>query len=101
MLKHRYTSLPVVNRDGEFVGVVHLPDVLGKRGAVSMYVKAVSSYVRPDSTLYDAWEVMSREGATWVPVVKDGELIGILTMESMRRAYDLWIRSIRTKPIDS
>lgn len=39
---------------------------------------------------------MSREGTTWVPVVKDGELIGILTMESMRRAYDLWIRSIRT-----
>lgn len=96
MLKHRYTSLPVVNCDGEFVGVVHLPDVLGKRGAVSMYVKAVGSYVRPDSTLYDAWEVVSREGTTWVPVVKDGKLIGILTMESMRRAYDLWIRSIRT-----
>jgi CIC family chloride channel protein len=96
MLQHRYASLPVVNRNGEFVGVVHLPDVLGKRGAVSMYVKAVSSYVRPDSTLYDAWEVMSREGTTWVPVVKDGKLIGILTMESMRRAYDLWIRSIRT-----
>jgi CIC family chloride channel protein len=96
MLQRRYTSLPVVNRDGEFVGVVHLPDVLGKRGAVSMYVKAVSSYVQPDSTLYDAWEVMSREGTTWVPVVKDGKLIGILTMESMRRAYDLWIRSIRT-----
>ena len=96
MLQHRYASLPVVNRDGEFVGVVHLLDVLGKRGAVSMYVKAVNAYVRPDSTLYDAWEVMSREGTTWVPVVKDGKLIGILTMESMRRAYDLWIRSIRT-----
>ena len=47
-------------------------------------------------TLYDAWEVMSREGTAWVPVVKDGELIGILTMECKRRAYDLWIRSIRT-----
>jgi CBS domain containing-hemolysin-like protein len=43
VLKHRYTSLPVVNRDGEFVGVVHLPDVLGKRGAVSMYVKAMAA----------------------------------------------------------
>jgi len=55
---------------------VHLPDVLGKRGAVSMYVKAVGSYVQPDSTLYDAWEVMSREGTTWVPVVKDGNSSG-------------------------
>jgi CBS domain pair. len=52
---------------------------------VGMYVKATGGYVRLDSTLYDAWEVMSREGTTWVPVVEDVRLIGILTMESMRR----------------
>jgi CIC family chloride channel protein len=96
MLQHRYTSLPVVNHDGNLVGVVHLLDVLGKRGAIGMYVKAVGSYVQPDSTLYDAWEVMSREGTTWVPVVKSGKLIGVLTMESMRRAYDLRISSAKS-----
>jgi Chloride channel protein EriC len=95
MLQHRYTSLPVVNHNGELVGVVHLTDILGKRGVVGMYVKATGGYVRLDSTLYDAWEVMSREGTTWVPVVEDVRLIGILTMESMRRAYDLKIRSIK------
>jgi CBS domain-containing protein len=67
MLQRRYASLPVVNRDGELVGVVHLLDVLGKRGAVSLYVKVMGSYVRPDSALYDAWEAMSREGTTWMP----------------------------------
>ncbi|MFP3302955.1 MAG: chloride channel protein [Caldivirga sp.] len=95
MLQHRYTSLPVVNHNGELVGVVHLTDILGKRGVVGMYVKATGGYVRLDSTLYDAWEVMSREGTTWVPVVENERLIGILTMESMRRAYDLKIRSIK------
>jgi CIC family chloride channel protein len=96
MLQHHYTSLPVVNYNGDLVGVVYLLDILGKTGAVGLYVKALSGYVQPDSTLYDAWEIMSRENLTWVPVVKNEKIIGILTMESMRRAYDLKIRSARS-----
>jgi len=96
MLQHHYTSLPVVNYNGDLIGVVYLLDILGKTGAVGLYVKALSGYVQPDSTLYDAWEIMSRENLTWVPVVKNEKIIGILTMESMRRAYDLKIRSARS-----
>jgi len=38
---------------------------------------------------------MSREGINWVPVVSnDGRLLGILTMESMRRVYESRVKSL-------
>ena len=66
MLQHRYASLPVVDGNGKLIGIVHLMDVLGRRGLVRDYVRPIN-YVNPDSTLYEAWELMSREGINWAP----------------------------------
>ncbi len=88
MLRYRYTALPVVDSEGRFIGVVNLYDMGGggRGGRVRDYVKPMR-YVTPESTLYDALGVMSESGTTWVPVVNNGEFLGILTMESMNKAY--------------
>jgi CIC family chloride channel protein len=96
MLQHHYVSLPVVDREGNFVGVVNLLDLLGRRGVVGEYVKAATGYVEAGSTLYEAWEVMSKSGSTWVPVVEKGKLVGVLTMESMRVAYDSVLHKVKS-----
>jgi len=94
MLQHRYTSLPAVDNNDKLIGIVHLTDILGRKGPIKDYIKAVN-HVNPDSTLYEAWELMSREGINWVPVVSnDGRLLGILTMESMRRVYESRVKSL-------
>jgi CIC family chloride channel protein len=94
MLQHRYTSLPAVDNNDRLIGIVHLTDILGRKGPIKDYIKAVN-HVNPDSTLYEAWELMSREGINWVPVVSnDGRLLGILTMESMRRVYESRVKSL-------
>jgi len=64
MLQQHCTSLPVVNYNDDLVGVVQILDILGKTGAVGLYVKALGGYVQPDPALNDAWEIMSRENPT-------------------------------------
>jgi CIC family chloride channel protein len=95
MLQHHYVSLPVVDREGNFVGVVNLLDLLGRRGVVGEYVKAATGYVEAGSTLYEAWEVMSKSRSTWAPVVEKGKLVGVITMESMRVAYDSVLHKVK------
>ncbi|MGC8542862.1 MAG: chloride channel protein [Vulcanisaeta sp.] len=92
MLRYRYTALPVIDSDGRFMGAINLYDM--GRGKVGDYVKPMH-YVTPNSTLYDALNVMSEAGTTWVPVVDNGRLLGILTMESMNRAYTERLRRLR------
>ncbi|MGC9209159.1 MAG: chloride channel protein [Nitrososphaeria archaeon] len=85
-------SLPVVDEQGNFLGTVSLLDLAGHSGrAGEMVVKGVP-YVRPDSTLLEAWEIMSRTRSNYVPVVKRGKLIGILTMDGLVEVYKGFLR---------
>lgn len=68
------------------MGAINLYDVGGGKGVVRDYVRPMR-HVEPESTLYDAISVMSEAGTTWVPVVSNGKLLGILTMENMNKAY--------------
>ena len=94
MLRRRYTALPVVDSEGRFIGAVNLYDISGGRGKVRDYVKPMR-HVTPWSTLYDAMSIMSEAGTTWAPVVDNGRLLGILTMESMNRVYTDRLRGMR------
>ncbi|ABW01025.1 chloride channel protein [Caldivirga maquilingensis] len=93
MLRLRYTALPVVD-DGRFIGLISIYNMNGGRGKVSDYIIRDTQYVTPESTLYDALTVMSKLGTTWVPVVSNGEFLGILTMENMNKAYTERLRSL-------
>jgi len=62
MLQHHCVSLPVVDREGNFVSVVNLLDLLGER-CCGRIRQGARVYVGAGSTLYDAWEVMSEGGS--------------------------------------
>ncbi len=94
MLRYRYTALPVVDNDGRFMGAVNLYDMSGGKGKVSNYVKSMR-HITPNSTLYDALNVMSEAGTTWAPVVDNDRLLGILTMEDMNRTYTERLKRLR------
>ena len=94
MLRYRYTALPVIDNEDRLIGVISLYDVGGGKGRVSDYVKPIR-YVTLDSTLYDAMSIMSEASITWAPVVNNGKLLGILTMENVNRAYTERLRKIK------
>ena len=79
-------SLPVIDGKGNFVGVVRLND-LDQSSDLKEKIIRGTPYVRPESTLEEAWEAMTTSKSTWVPVVRGGKFIGILTMEDMLSGY--------------
>ena len=105
MVRSRVRHLPVVNRDGELVGVVTdrdlrryllAPDVLARlperRVAEllgSVRVAEVMSTdvltVEPDVALADASAIMHDERVGSLPVVDHGRLVGVLTETDMLR----------------
>ena len=79
-------SLPVIDEKGNFIGVVRLEDLDESSNMKEKIIRG-TPYVRPESTLEEAWEAMATSKSTWVPVVKGGKFIGILTMEDMLSGY--------------
>jgi acetoin utilization protein AcuB len=105
MVRARVRHLPVVNRDGELVGVVtdrdlrryllaphvsgrgperRVDEVLGSvRVAEVMSANVLT--VEPDTTLADASAVMHDERVGSRPVVDRGRLVGVLTESDVLR----------------
>ena len=105
MVRARVRHLPVVNRDGELVGVVtdrdlrryifaphvsaHLPERRVDELFGSVRVAEVMSTnvltVEPDATLADASAIMHDERVGSLPVVDGGRLVGVLTETDVLR----------------
>jgi CIC family chloride channel protein len=79
-------SIPVVDLNGKFVGIVRLPDLTAARTLSEKIIKG-TPYVRPESTLEQAWEALATSRSSWVPVVKDGRFVGIITINEMLDGY--------------
>jgi Hemolysins and related proteins containing CBS domains len=86
MKREGLASLPVIDEKGNFIGVVRLEDLDQSSNLKEKIIRG-TPYVRPESTLEEAWEAMATSKSTWVPVVKGGKFIGILTMEDMLSGY--------------
>lgn len=93
--KEGLMSLPVIDDSGGFLGIVRLPDLAGASFVHERIIRG-TPYVRPESTLEDALEAMSAMNSTWVPVVKAGKLIGILTMVDLVDGYRSYLSRKRT-----
>jgi len=87
MRERGLSALPVVDGSDKFLGLIRLGHALGKGGRVKEFLVPNTPYVTLNSSLYDAWEVMGLTKSTWVPVVEDGKLIGVLTLDSILEAY--------------
>ncbi|BDC00123.1 chloride channel protein [Saccharolobus caldissimus] len=97
MTNYNFLSLPVIDHNYRFLGIVYLRDLLNadKNDMVRKYMIIGSPYVRPNSTLEQAWEIMSRLRSKWACVVEDGKYKGIVTMDNLIEAYEREVRKLK------
>ncbi|MDO7866790.1 hemolysin family protein [Nocardioides jiangxiensis] len=84
-----FSRFPVTGDDGDWVGYVHIKDVLETdevrrlRPIDDKWIRPFAS-VRPDDVLHDALETLQRRGAHMARVVTDaGEVVGLVTLEDV------------------
>lgn len=69
----------------------------------NMYVISNLSFIDPESTVYDAYEKMKRDQIHHIPVVKDGEAVGIISdrdlqfITLMGNSNEIYCKDIMTK----
>ncbi|AWR96207.1 CBS domain-containing protein [Acidianus sulfidivorans JP7] len=92
-----FMSLPVIDSNNKFIGIVYLRDIQGvdSSDTIGKYITRGSSYVNPNSTLEQALEVMARNRARWVAVVEGDKFLGTLTEDSIVEAYNKEIKRIK------
>ena len=84
-----FSRFPVTGDDGDWLGYVHIKDVLETDEARRLrpiddkWIRPFAS-VQPDDVLHDALETLQRRGAHMARVVSDaGEVIGLVTLEDV------------------
>jgi CIC family chloride channel protein len=97
MEKEGYLSLPVVDKNNTFIGIVYYKDIVNKKGEVINYTIRGVPYVSLNANLEDAWEVISRTKTRWVAVVENGKLVGVVTTESLLDRYEKEVIKIKGK----
>ncbi|QKR00177.1 chloride channel protein [Metallosphaera tengchongensis] len=97
MMKNNFLSLPVVDALNRFWGIVYYNEIKDRNPNenITKYVIRGSPYVTSESSLEQAWEIMTRTRSRWVAVVEKGEFRGILTLDSMLKAYEAEVNKIR------
>ena len=85
--------LPVVDDEGRVVGIIGVPDILGKSTSikklpVERFMRRDFAVVTPRETAQDALEKILMNDQNLLPVVDDsGKLIGVVTKKDIYRAY--------------
>src|SRR5262245_20582177 len=86
-LRHRaFSGMPVVDGDGDLVGMVSSYDVISKRGRTVGDIMSRGVVDAPEDA--DAGQVaalMGLHGVRRVPIVRDGRLVGIVTRADLLR----------------
>jgi CBS domain-containing protein len=83
-------AFPVVDEEGRCIGIVTRQDLIGQDFPRDALVGEVASSdlvsIGPEASLVDAMEKMAQEGATHLPVIEDGVLVGICTRADIVRS---------------
>jgi CBS domain-containing protein len=90
MAEHRIHYLPVVSESGRLVGIVNEDDVLGTRRGprplgdpVTTVMSAPVVSIGPAELLKDAMQLMAGRGIGALPIVAEGQVIGMLTQSDV------------------
>ena len=94
---HGILSLPVVDDNNSFIGIVYLADITNDKISVKNFLKTGITYVHVDSSAEDVWNVMSSIKATWAPVIEKGRFLGIITMGDILKIYKQRAAQISSK----
>jgi CBS domain-containing protein len=100
LLKHRISGAPVVNENQELIGVLSEGDCLKEiikgrydnelylTGTVGDHMTKEVVSIEPTMTILDAANLFLRKRYRRFPVVKDGKLVGLLTISDILRAIN-------------
>jgi Zn-dependent protease/CBS domain-containing protein len=91
---HGYQEdFPVVDEGGNLVGMVTRNEILAAAHSPDRYssvrdlMKTDVPTISPDADLFtDGYRILQESGLRAIPVVKDGELVGMLTMDDVGQA---------------
>ena len=91
---HDLGGIPVLDNDQKLIGMVTEYDIISKRGltAGSIMSRGVIT-VQEMAPVGDLIELMGLHGVRQLPVVHDGELMGIVTRRELMRHYarTIWV----------
>ena len=91
---HGYQEdFPVVDEDGELVGIITRKEIMAAAHSPERYssvrdlMKTEFPTISPDADLFtDGYRVLQESGLRALPVVKDGNLVGMLTTDDVGQA---------------
>ena len=90
ILKTKHLGFPVVE-GGKVVGIVTLHDLMGVEPEEK--VEAVMSrevvVISPESSAFEAFKIMSERGIGRLPVIKNGEIVGIVSRSDLMRIKEI------------
>lgn len=98
LMKHKISGGPVVNDDGDIVGVISEGDCLkevvkGKYDNMPIFTGLVEEYmaknvvtVNPDLNIFEAAKMFLEKRLRRFPVIKDGKLIGQISQKDVMKA---------------
>ena len=101
LLKQRISGAPVVDDDGNLVGILSEKDCLRlvtagaihqvPEGTVSMYMSGEVNTIEPHVEIFAAAEVFLKHSYRRLPVVADGKMVGLISrrdvLEGSRRIW--------------
>jgi len=97
MTEHRFAQLPVVDRDGNLVGIINQPTILSMyfftKGDAPLFDMAVDHVLEPAATLtendnlFRAVDLLTTPGRAAAVVVREGQPFGILTGKDMTHFF--------------
>jgi len=98
LARHRISGLPVINKDGNVVGVVTEYDVIAKEGQSvgDIMTRGIIS-VTPDTDLDTASHILVHERIRRLPVLDQGKLVGIVSRLDLLRALLRTIEAERSE----
>jgi len=107
LLKHRISGGPVVDADGNLVGVLSEVDVMEiviqdsyydeSMGIVADYMQTSVDVVSPDDDIYSLARRFLEEHRRRYPVVKNGRLVGQISRRDVLRAAEDFLVNKRQK----
>jgi tRNA nucleotidyltransferase (CCA-adding enzyme) len=93
MLKYGFEGFPILGEDGQIVGILSRREIDRARRLrlgsmpVSHYMTSGNIHIAPDESVERLQQIMTQSGVGQVPVVRDGQIIGVVTRTDLIKLW--------------